>query len=155
MWKVPSTSTATGTWMRVVIPPAPTSTPRGANHPNYPGDLGNFGSEWGQICILPKAPATLFACCVMGVSSPTLWDETVEQDWEKPINWNHALTESQLQTVRSVGSWYGMNVWMNHLTHSYLTQLMWFRDKSCPFQGNGCLFDILKLILQKLISVKM
>lgn len=100
----------------------PHFNPQRQNHPSHPGDLGNFGSQRGQIRMLLGAKATLFgrqsvlgrsvvlhereddmgeggddeslrsgnagrriACCVIGLSSSSLWENTVEPSWEDPV----------------------------------------------------------------------
>ncbi|XP_056156159.1 extracellular superoxide dismutase [Lampris incognitus] len=99
----------------------PHFNPSGQHHANHPGDLGNFGSSHGQICMLVRAKATLFgaqsvlgrsvvlhdgeddmgrggdeeslrsgnagpriACCIVGVSSSSLWENTLGPGSENP-----------------------------------------------------------------------
>lgn len=90
--------------------------PYGVNHPNHPGDFGNFEPQQGKINTMLESDATLFgslsvfgravvihekiddlgrggdagsllhgnagrrlACCIIGVSSPNLWNMNFKQ----------------------------------------------------------------------------
>uniref|UniRef100_A0A3Q3WAF1 Superoxide dismutase [Cu-Zn] n=1 Tax=Mola mola TaxID=94237 RepID=A0A3Q3WAF1_MOLML len=53
------------------------------NHPGHPGDFGNFEPQQGKINTMIESEATLLlhgnagrrlGCCIIGISSPNLWN---------------------------------------------------------------------------------